>query len=468
MRKNGCSLSSIASFFEPLCRFAIGRNPRHLWRRYLVALLLIVLSILAANEAPRLASKGLDASAESIALSGRQQMLSQRILFLATALEADATDRTEQSLRAAIEEMDRLQAQLSNIYDLGEGRDTLSSNKVGDVDGSDLESQVSQFLSIAQRVVEARSVADYKSHLSQLVLVGQQDLLKTLELAVKDNEAYMMRSLKNVEAIARLFLLITLAIVALQAFLFFYPAHKLILRSLDDRDKHAQLLKAKNQELEHFTYTASHDLRAPLRSIENLVDWIEDDLPRASKVITEENFGLLKGRIARMNALLTDMLAYARLGQDIEPRTTQNLPALIDDVLSWVNIPDKFLVYVDPTLPELFAPRTVLEQIFLNLISNAVKHHHKSAGIVKVENRSEPGWIIIDILDDGPGIPMEYRDYIFKAFNRLRPHDQVEGSGIGLSIVKKLVESIDGTISVVGPEGSGTIFRLQFPSVSRR
>lgn len=459
-------MSNIASVFEPLSRFAIGRNPRHLWRRYLVALLLIVLSIFLANEAPRLSAKGLDASAETISLSARQQMLSQRILFLATRFGAEETGDVRHDLMKSIDEMAHIQDRLAELHQLTMSGSSFSPT-ADSTNNSDLNIKINSFLSLAQELASSQSDTSSSDLLVQLVSLGGDDLRIALDRAVEENENLMMTRLKRVETVARLFLFLTLVIVVLQAVMFFYPAHKLILRSLDDRDRHAELLSVKNKELEHFTYTASHDLKAPLRSIENLVEWIEADLPLSAKVATEDNFYLLKGRIYRMNALLTDMLAYARLGQDAEPQATHNLPQLIEDVLAWVKVPDKFLVYIDPTLPDLLASRTVLEQIFLNLLSNAVKHHHKSTGIVKIENRSEPGCTIIDVTDDGPGIPPEYRDYIFKAFNRLRPHDQVEGSGIGLSIVKKLVESIDGTISVVGPQGSGTIFRLEFPNFKR-
>ena len=224
-------------------------------------------------------------------------------------------------------------------------------------------------------------------------------------------------------------------------------------------------LKRSNEELEQFAYVASHDLKAPLRGIENLVTWIEEDLegPVSSEVAT--NMGLLKNRVRRLESLLDDLLAYSRAGRGELVKDRVDTRTLVSELAILVSPPEGFSIEGAPDLPTLEAARAPLTQVLQNLIGNAIKHHERpSAGHVFVEARATGPMIEIVVTDDGPGVPAQFRDRVFGMFQTLRPRDEVEGSGMGLAIVKKIVERQGGKIWLdEGRDGRGLAVHFTWP-----
>ncbi len=210
-------------------------------------------------------------------------------------------------------------------------------------------------------------------------------------------------------------------------------------------------LMRSNEELEQFAYVASHDLKAPLRGIENLVSWIEEDLEGALAGDTRANMALLKSRVRRLETLLDDLLAYSRAGRTTEENDLVDTHALVGDLAMLLAPPDGFTIAADPSLPTLAAPRAPLTQIFQNLIGNALKHHDRPAeGHVRVDAETRSDGVEFRVSDDGAGIPEKFHDRVFGMFQTLRPRDEVEGSGMGLAVVKKLVERRGGRIWLTG------------------
>jgi light-regulated signal transduction histidine kinase (bacteriophytochrome) len=204
-------------------------------------------------------------------------------------------------------------------------------------------------------------------------------------------------------------------------------------------------LARSNEELEQFAYVASHDLKAPLRGIDNLVTWIEEDLEGSLTGDTRTNMDLLKSRVRRLESLLDDLLAYSRTGRTEAALESVDTRQLVTALVGLVSPPEGFNVIVNDRLPTLRAARAPMVQVFQNLISNAMKHHdHPDTGHIWVDVGESGAFFEFVVSDDGPGVPPQYRERVFGMFQTLKPRDEVEGSGMGLAIVRKLAESQGG------------------------
>ena len=202
-----------------------------------------------------------------------------------------------------------------------------------------------------------------------------------------------------------------------------------------------------NEELEQFAYVASHDLKAPLRGIENLVSWIEEDLDQALTGDTRTNMELLKSRVRRLESLLDDLLAYSRAGRGEADIDIVDTRLLVDELAALISPPAGFRIEPGGDLPTIRTARAPLTQVLQNLIGNAVKHHDRPAeGLVRVDAVERADIVEFTVTDDGPGIPGQFHARVFGMFQTLKPRDEIEGSGMGLAIVKKLVERHGGSI----------------------
>jgi len=228
-------------------------------------------------------------------------------------------------------------------------------------------------------------------------------------------------------------------------------------------------IEAVNKELDEFAYVASHDLKAPLRVIENASHWLEEDLAEHLTDETRSSMQLLRGRVKRMERLLDDLLEYSRVGRKFDERFAEMVTGdvLTNNILELLSPPESFAVVVDPRFAEIRVARMPLQQILMNLIGNAIKHHDKKQGRIEVTVEGDGENYIFAVKDDGPGIPKQYHDTVFKMFQTLKPRDQVEGSGMGLAIVRKNVELFGGTIELDSDGGRGAVFRLTWPKRQR-
>lgn len=222
-------------------------------------------------------------------------------------------------------------------------------------------------------------------------------------------------------------------------------------------------LMRSNQDLDQFAYVASHDLKAPLRAIDHLSTWIMEDAGHMLPQRSREHLDKMRGRIHRMEGLLDDLLAYSRAGrQQGEPKWV-DLGELVARAIETVNPPSRFKIEIVGDLRTIYTWHVPLETVMRNLIGNAVKHHDKQEGHIVISAIHEPEMVILTVQDDGPGIEPAYYDRIFQMFQTLRPRDQVEGSGIGLSVVKKIIESNEGKIEVAPAPERGTRFTFTWP-----
>ncbi|HEX8391081.1 MAG TPA: PAS domain-containing protein [Longimicrobium sp.] len=244
-------------------------------------------------------------------------------------------------------------------------------------------------------------------------------------------------------------------------------ARKEVELKAEELARSARALEASNRELDQFAYVASHDLKAPLRGISNLSSWIEEDLAGAATPEVKEQLALLRGRAVRMEALIDGILQYSRAGRVRAEAEAVDTGALVRDVVDLLAPPPGAAIEVAPALPVIVTERLPLQQVLMNLIGNAVKYGGGAQARVEVSaSRAGPGTWEFAVRDHGPGIAPEFHDRIFTIFQTLESRDRVESTGIGLSIVKKLVEGRGGRVWVESAPGEGSTFRVLWPAES--
>ena len=220
-----------------------------------------------------------------------------------------------------------------------------------------------------------------------------------------------------------------------------------------------------NRELEQFAYAASHDLRSPLRAIENLAQWTLEDAGESLPDSCQENLTKLIERANRLSVLQTDLLEYSRVGHGEDKFEPVVITQLVDDLSEILDPERKFPIEMIGEHCHIHTYTTPLRRILMNLLNNAVKHHDLDHGNIKISVHYDASKIVIMFGDDGVGIEPQYHDQIFELFQRLQSQDIVEGSGLGLSLVRKLVERHGGKISVISNPAvaRGTTFKFDWP-----
>lgn len=208
-------------------------------------------------------------------------------------------------------------------------------------------------------------------------------------------------------------------------------------------------LTTANRELEVLSYAIAHDLRSPLRAMAHVVGWITEDAAAVLPAPSRTHLTKLQQRVQRMERLLDDLLAYLRVGQQEQHAEPVATDALVYEVVEFLAPPPGFTVTVAAPMPVVHTPRAPLATIFRNLIGNAIKHHQQPAsGQVLVTAQELGEWIQFRVTDNEPGIEPVFHERIFGFLQTLQPRDEVEGSGMGLSLVKKTVEHYGGTVGL--------------------
>lgn len=230
-------------------------------------------------------------------------------------------------------------------------------------------------------------------------------------------------------------------------------------------------LSQANADLQEFSYVASHDLRSPLRSIADLLDWIGQDLEEGHLDEVRRNLGRVAPRIQRMEQLIDDLLRYARAGKAETHYQPVSLPELLDETLQLQPLPPGFRLDTSSLDSRTFqAVRTPLSTVLRNLISNAIKHHDNDEGLISIAATPDNNHMLITVTDDGPGIPAQSNKRIFQLFQSLSSSRKAETSGIGLALCKRMTECHGGAVDVISPmaQGRGAQFRVWWPLYPRR
>jgi signal transduction histidine kinase len=228
------------------------------------------------------------------------------------------------------------------------------------------------------------------------------------------------------------------------------------------RARHTQE-EARAEAMSQFAYIASHDLRAPLRAIENLAGWIAEDLGDDVEGDAKSHLDLLRTRVRRMDNLLEGLLEYSRVGSTGVTLEDVDLGDVVQGIAEMLGPPEGFTIRATSEMPHLRTARDPLERVLLNLVTNAVKHHDMSTGAIEVSAEEGSEFWIIRVADDGAGIPDDQRERVFEMFQTLKRKKKVDGVGMGLALIKRIIESAGGTIRADDRQPRGAVFEFTWP-----
>jgi len=222
-------------------------------------------------------------------------------------------------------------------------------------------------------------------------------------------------------------------------------------------------LEEKNKELEHFAYVVSHDLKAPLRGIYNLAHFIESDLKSNQLSEIPGYLKTLYGRAKRMDNLIEGILNYTKIGMVESNKEEIDLNKLVREIFNDLNTSEQFQLKLENRLPVVFGVSAMMQQLFANLIGNAIKFNDKTEGILEIDGVKVNGGYRFVVADNGPGISEEYHEKVFQVFQTLSARDTFESTGIGLSIVRKIIDELKGTVTIEANEPEGVRFVIFLP-----
>jgi PAS domain S-box-containing protein len=222
-------------------------------------------------------------------------------------------------------------------------------------------------------------------------------------------------------------------------------------------------LQETNKKLDEFAAVAAHDLKSPLHIISSFISLVEFNEGKSLKKTSKEHIRIIKKNILQLSNLIDNILNYAQLENTELPLSYLEVKAIVEQVLETLSPSKKFQIKYPDNLPVLYANKYLLQQIFLNLISNAIKYNDKEWGKIDITFEEHPEYFIFFVQDNGPGIEEKYHEQIFEVFKKLQSTKKVEGSGLGLNIVKKIVAMIGGKVGVLSEKDKGTTFYFTWP-----
>jgi len=231
--------------------------------------------------------------------------------------------------------------------------------------------------------------------------------------------------------------------------------------------EYTSTLEKTNKELDKFASIVSHDLKAPLRAIGNLTDWIEEDGGASFTPEVRTNFNMIKQRIKRMEDLIQAILDYSKADKRVGDQMKVNTVELIKETMDFIGLPDTARLHIADNMPTMVTDKTRLSQVFSNLIGNAVKYNDKDVADIAVSvEPHDNGWTF-SVKDNGPGIDPKFHEKVFVIFQTLNRRDDMESTGVGLAIVKKIIEDEGGKIWIESEPGKGADFKFFWPKVKK-
>lgn len=236
---------------------------------------------------------------------------------------------------------------------------------------------------------------------------------------------------------------------------------------ITERKRGELKLREANARLEEFSYVASHDLRSPIRGIASLVEFLREDLGEDIGLDLSRHLDRMSERVEMVDKLIADLLAYARAGKGERRSDTVSLARLVPAIVELESPPASYTIDINVPEETFIASETAIATVLRNLISNAIRHHDRDGGEVTVRGHFTGSTCVIEVADDGPGIPEAAQERVFRLFQRLGTRDS-GGTGLGLALVRRLVEGHGGSITLISRDGErGTTFRVAWPRFAR-
>jgi signal transduction histidine kinase len=230
----------------------------------------------------------------------------------------------------------------------------------------------------------------------------------------------------------------------------------------DELSKNISLLRRSNDELDQFAHIVSHDMKSPLRGIGNVVSWIEEDHKQELSPKVDQYLHIIKERIVRGENLIEGILSYARVGKEELEKETLDLNLLVNEIVENLPADRNIKTEVSP-LPILYSEKFLLFQVFSNLIGNAIKYNDKEMGLVKVYCEEHLSEYEFFVEDNGIGIAAPYHKKIFTIFQTLSDKGTSTSTGVGLAIVKKILDGKKKSIRLRSEPGKGSVFSFTWP-----
>jgi len=213
--------------------------------------------------------------------------------------------------------------------------------------------------------------------------------------------------------------------------------------------------------LNEYAQIVSHDLKSPLRSIHTLVTWIKGEKENVLNAQTQQYISLIEEKVEKMDYLIEGILTFSKIDSYEDANEMVDLNEIIENIIRIIDIPPHIEVTIAKKLPVKNTNRFRMQQLFQNLISNAVIHNDKAQGKVVIDYSEDDKNYTFTVQDNGPGIPKKYRNKIFQLFESYSSDNK--STGIGLSIVKKIVEKYNGKIWIESEKEIGTTFYIKMP-----
>ena len=236
---------------------------------------------------------------------------------------------------------------------------------------------------------------------------------------------------------------------------------KLFIQQRELKEINQKLIRT-NKQLDEFVYIVSHDLKAPLRGISCLASFLEDEIGENMTEGALDLINMMKNRTERLQGLVDGILHYSKMANIAETKEVFNVKELVNSIIDLLSPPNNFRFEIADNLPVINSEKIKLHEVFQNLISNSIKYNSSQDAIIRIDYQEYPEYYDFSVSDNGIGIKEEHLEKIFGIFQTLVPKDKVESTGIGLSIVKKIVEQQKGFVSVKSVLGEGSTFSFQW------
>ena len=240
-------------------------------------------------------------------------------------------------------------------------------------------------------------------------------------------------------------------------------SNKEISELLAERNKNNEQLISINQELDKFAHIVSHDLKAPLYNIFSLAHIIEEEVPENNLAEISKTVGMIKKQASQMEKFISDVLLYSTAGRHIIAKEEVDVTELLHSIIKTLTLPPHFQITIQPDFPQLFTEKIYLQQIFSNLISNAIKYNDKPAGRIEINFYYTANFLQFEVADNGPGIPLNEQEKIFKAYETGSKHRNTS-TGLGLSIIDKIIQLKKTAIWVESKGNNGASFKFTWPA----